>query len=249
MERIFVLVDNVKISALKASEDPIFYIHGSGGDAEIWKNQLEEIGGYAIDLPNHGLSGTAEIRNMDDYAYFVAETIKSISRKGVVVGHSLGGAVAQKIFLNHRETVLALVLVGTGARLRVLPKVLEGLREMPSETAKFVAEMAFHRKEFVEQFNKLFEERAEILLKDLALCNEFDLLEEYKTGKIKFEVPTLAIVGENDFLTPVKYSEFFTQYGAELKVIKNSGHMVMLENPEEFNAELKRLIKSFYERD
>lgn len=241
--RLDLAVSNTKISVIKGSEKPIFYIHGSGGDAELWAKQLEEIGGYAIDLPNHGLSGTAEIRDMDDYAYFVAETIKRISGKGIVVGHSLGGAIAQKVFINHRETVLALVLVGTGARLRVLPKVLEGLRAMPLETAKFVAEMAFHRKEFVGQFAELFKARAEILLKDLMICNEFDLLEDYKAGKIKFSVPTIAIVGENDFLTPVKYSEFFTQFGAELRVIKNAGHMVMLENPEEFNTELKKFIK------
>ncbi|MEM2426481.1 MAG: alpha/beta hydrolase [Archaeoglobaceae archaeon] len=250
--RLKLLVGNTKISVLKGSDVPIFYIHGSGGDAEIWTKQLEEIGGYAIDLPNHGLSGNAEIRTIDDYAYFVAETIKSVSGKGIVVGHSLGGAIAQKIFLNHRETVLALVLVGTGARLRVLPKVLEGLKEMPSETAKFMADMAFHRKEFVELFAKLFEARAEILLKDLMLCNEFDLLEDYKAGNIKFDVPTLAIVGENDFLTPVKYSQFFTQYGAEVRIIKNAGHMVMLENPEDFNAELKNfigLVKNSYGKD
>ncbi|MDK2876274.1 MAG: hypothetical protein PWQ22_684 [Archaeoglobaceae archaeon] len=244
MERIFIHVDSVNISVLKGSDLPIFYIHGSGGDAELWKNQLEELGGYAIDLPNHGNSGRAEIGCIDDYAYFVSKVVAKISGSGVIVGHSLGGAVAQKVYLNHREAVKALVLVGTGARLRVMPKVLEGLRENTSETAKFMAEVAFHRKEFVEYFEKLFKDRSEILLKDLMLCNDFDLLEDFKSGKIRFDVPTLAIVGENDFLTPVKYSEFFKAFGAELRVIENAGHMVMLENSKAFNLCLKEFISS-----
>ncbi|MCS7144069.1 MAG: alpha/beta hydrolase [Archaeoglobaceae archaeon] len=242
MRRFSVSVDNKSISVIEGFKVPIFYIHGSGGDAEIWKNQLEEIGGYAIDLPNHGHSEKADIRTMDDYAYFVAEIVKKVAGKGIVVGHSLGGAIAQKVYLNQKEVVKALVLAGTGARLRVLPSVLEGLKNNPLETAKLVADVAFYRKEFVEQFSKLFEERTEILLKDLQLCDAFDLLNDFKVGRVKFDVPTLALVGEKDFLTPLKYSEFFTQYGAELKVISNSGHMVMLENPNEFNAELKKFI-------
>lgn len=140
MERISFLIDNKRISVLKGSRERIFYIHGSGGDAEIWKNQLMDLGGYAIDLPKHGKSENAEIRSVDDYAYFVAEIVKKIAGKAIVVGHSLGGAVAQKVYLNHKEIVESLVLVG-----------------------------------------------------------------------------------EHDLLTPLKYSEFFAKYGAELKVIKNAG--------------------------
>jgi len=244
MERIFLSAGGVEISVLKGPEIPVFYIHGSAGDAEIWRNQLEEIGGYAIDLPNHGFSGKTKIRSINDYAHFVSEVVNKISGSGVIVGHSLGGAVAQKVYLNHRKTVEALVLVGTGARLRVLPKALEGLKENPSETVKFMADMAFHRKEFVEDFGKLFKERAGILLEDLTLCNEFDLLDDFRSGKIKFDVPTLAIVGENDFLTPSKYSEFFKAFGAEMRVVENAGHMVMVENPDAFNRCLKEFLRS-----
>ncbi|MEM4503258.1 MAG: alpha/beta hydrolase, partial [Archaeoglobaceae archaeon] len=80
-------------------------------------------------------------------------------------------------------------------------------------------------------------------LKDLSLCDKFDLLEDFKSGKIKFDVPTIAIVGENDLLTPVKYSKFFANFGAELAVVENSGHMVMLENPKKLNETLKGFLK------
>ncbi|MEM2059271.1 MAG: alpha/beta hydrolase [Archaeoglobaceae archaeon] len=243
MERARIFIDSKAISVLKAKDAPIFYVHGSGCDASIWKNQLEDIGGFAVDLPNHGESDKAEINSVEDYAFFVAKVIERTAGKGVIVGHSLGGAVAQMVYLKYKEVVKALALIGTGARLRVLPQILEGLAKKNIETLRLVSEMAFHRKEFVEAFTEFFSKNSEILLKDLSLCDKFDLLEDFKSGKIKFDVPTIAIVGENDLLTPVKYSKFFANFGAELAVVENSGHMVMLENPKKLNETLKGFLK------
>jgi pimeloyl-ACP methyl ester carboxylesterase len=245
MERVEVEVDGLKISLLKHGDRNVLYIHGSACDATLWEKQLEEIGGYAIDLPNHGKSGKAEIRSVDDYAYFAAKAVKKLMGSAVVVGHSLGGAVAQKMYLNHPEVVKALVLVGTGARLRVLPDFLKGLKEKPAETAAMVSKYAFADEKLAEEFSKVFAERAKILLLDLSLCDKFDLLEAYRNGEIMVEVPALLIVGEKDALTPVKYSEFFEKHIplAEMVVIPDSGHMVMLEKVKEFNSALKGFIE------
>ncbi|WP_290598110.1 MULTISPECIES: alpha/beta fold hydrolase [unclassified Archaeoglobus] len=247
MERVEVDVDAVKLSFLKGKDVDIVYIHGSGCDATLWESQLSDIGGYAVDMPNHGESCKAEIRDIDDYAYFVAKAIKKILGEAIVVGHSLGGAVAQKVYLNHPKVVKGLILVGTGVRLRVLPQILEGLKEKPEETAKMTSRYAFSDEKLADEFSKLFAERATILLKDLSLCNRFDLLEKYRGGEIKIDVPTLIIVGEKDMLTPVKYSEFLKQHipNSEMVVIPEAGHMVMLEKPEEFNRAVKEFLKKF----
>src|SRR4030042_573947 len=42
-------------------------------------------------------------------------------------GHSLGGGIAQLYALKYPEELKALILIGTGARLRVLPNVLDAL--------------------------------------------------------------------------------------------------------------------------
>lgn len=241
MERVEVNVDGARISFLKKDVN-VVYIHGSGCDATIWERQLIDIGGYAVDLPNHGESCKAEIRDVDDYAYFVAKGIKDLVGKAVIVGHSLGGAIAQKIYLNHRKVVKGLVLVGTGVRLRVLPEILEGLKVKPAETAKMVSEYAFADKTLAEEFSKTFIERADILRKDLLICDKFDLLERYRSGDIVIDIPTLVIVGEKDRLTPVKYSQFLNQHipNSELVVISDAGHMVMLEKPDELSKVIYR---------
>ncbi len=245
MERIEVAVDGLQISLLRGKDAPIIYVHCSGCDASLWRYQLESIGGYAVDLPNHGESCAAEIYSIDDYAYFVARVTKELIGSGVIAGHSLGGAVAQRVYTEYRKVVDGLILIGTGARLRVLPEILTGLKEKPQETARMVAEMACVNKDLAEQYAQIFAARANVLLKDLQLCDKFDLLEEYRSGSLKVDVPTLIIVGEQDKLTPVKYSEFFHKHipGSELVVISEAGHMVMLEKPDEVNAAIRKFIE------
>ncbi|MCS7121841.1 MAG: alpha/beta hydrolase [Archaeoglobaceae archaeon] len=245
MERGEVFVSGVRISYLKWKEFPIVYIHGSACDATIWKDQVEEIGGYALDLPNHGMSDKVEVSRIDDYAYFVAKFVEKKLKKAVLVGHSLGGAVIQKVYENYKEVVKALILIGTGARLRVLPDFLIGLKERPRETVKIFLKYAFSNEKIAEKFLDIFVERSFILLKDLILCDSFDLLDKYRSGEFRIEVPTLIIVGSEDKLTPVKYSQFFKNNipSSKLVVIENASHMVMIEKPKEVNDAIKEFLR------
>ncbi len=238
-------VDGVEISCLTCKQRDVVYVHGSGCDAEVWKKQLCDVGGVAIDLPNHGKSGSAEISSADDYARYVAGVGRELFGKATFVGHSLGGAVVQKVYLNHPEVVKSLVLVSTGARLRVLPEVFDFLLTHPEKGAEAVVGMAFASNvEEREEYRKLFCERAKTLVDDLRICDRFDLLDDYRNGEIEIDVPVLIIVGSDDRLTPVKYSEFFRSVipNSELVVVEGAGHMVMLEKAEEFNAALKDFL-------
>jgi pimeloyl-ACP methyl ester carboxylesterase len=53
-------------------------------------------------------------------------------------------------------------------------------------------------------------------------------------------VPVLVLVGAKDYLTPVAHSEEILKHlpQAELIIIENSGHVVMLEKADEVNAAL-----------
>lgn len=247
VERFSLRIDGREISILSGEKRNIFYIHSSGSDAGQWEYQIEGVGGYAIDLPNHGRSDYAEINSVDDYAYYVSQAIKQTCNRAVVAGHSLGGAVAQKVYLNYPETCTGLVLVGTGARLRVLPEILENLRTAPEKAIDRILEMGFYRKGLeYERVREKYLKNPDILLLDLSLCDKFDLLEDYRNGKIEVDVPTLIIAGKEDRLTPVKYAEFFKNHipNSELVVVEGASHMVMLEKPEKFNS----ILDSFLNR-
>jgi pimeloyl-ACP methyl ester carboxylesterase len=60
----------------------------------------------------------------------------------------------------------------------------------------------------------------------------------------KIVLPALMLCGDDDQLTPVKYSEFLHSRikGSKLEVVPNAGHMVMMESPQAFNEKIKEFI-------
>jgi pimeloyl-ACP methyl ester carboxylesterase len=57
-------------------------------------------------------------------------------------------------------------------------------------------------------------------------------------------VPTLCIVGAQDRMTPLKYSEYMHSRitGSQLAIVEDAGHMLPLEKPEEYNERLLGFI-------
>jgi pimeloyl-ACP methyl ester carboxylesterase len=71
-----------------------------------------------------------------------------------------------------------------------------------------------------------------------------ELLKSAYLGEIR--APTLVITGTADQLTPTKYAHFLAQNipGAQLVLVENAGHMVMLERPREVGEAVARFVAS-----
>jgi pimeloyl-ACP methyl ester carboxylesterase len=82
--------------------------------------------------------------------------------------------------------------------------------------------------------------RPTVLHGDFLACNAFDIMESIS----KIRVPTLVICGKDDQLTPVRYSQYLADQlpKAELKIIPDAGHMVMLEQPQVVASELSAFL-------
>src|SRR5206468_9253724 len=82
-----------------AAAPAILLIHGSGVSAGSWVNQLRGLltafRVAAIDLPGHGKSDPIPRASVEEYAETVAKFLEALGSGPVlVVGHSLGGAIA-----------------------------------------------------------------------------------------------------------------------------------------------------------
>lgn len=229
----------------------ILFIHGVGGGQYTWSSQKgffeKHFNPIIIELPGHGESGGEGEEEIKKYAEHVHGFLKALSLPNVfLVGHSMGGAIVQTMALRYPEMIKGIVLVGTGARLKVFPMILNGIKENFEETVKKINQFAFSRKTSTDLINKglmgMLRCRPEVLHGDFSACDRFDIMNEVE----KIDLPALILCGDEDELTPVKYSQFIHHRikGSRLEVLPNAGHMVMMESPAAFNEKIGEFISN-----
>jgi pimeloyl-ACP methyl ester carboxylesterase len=221
-----------------AEEDPaLLFIHGAGGTHRQWAHQLQSLSGanrYALDLPGHGRSGGAGQTSIRGYAEVILRFLDTVGLTEVtLVGHSMGGAISQYLALEFPQRVERLVLVGTGARLRVLPSLLEGLLQDFPSTAEMMLHWAYSSDCDPEMkqlgYKEWLENEPSVVHGDFVACDDFDVMG--RLGAIG--CPTLVLCGEDDRLTPPKYAQYLRDSipRASLAIIPHAGHMIMVEQP------------------
>lgn len=227
-----------------SSPHPLVLIHGGGGVGQLWQNQLLAFpNAVAPDLPGHpegpGLS------TVPDMAAWVLRWIEEQDKLPCVLGgHSVGGAVALYAALLAPQSLRGLILIATGARLRVRPEFFTLLR---TDYEQAVDELL--RWWFAPGASPRVVERARTALRavpppvvhdDFWAADRFDVMDRLQ----EIALPTLIICGEDDRMTPVKYAEYLRQHipAAHLMVIPEAGHMVMLEQPRQVNAAIAEFL-------
>ncbi len=228
----------------------VVFIHGSGGTARHWQKQMAYLGSehaLALDLPGHGTRvrqpGPPEM-SMHDYALDVHQQMRAAGvHLPVVAGHSLGGGIALQLALEWGQELRGLILIGTGARLRVLPALLEAARNDQS-AALAATDSASSR----EPGEKSDEEAAYLapgmFYRDLAACDRFDVM-----GQIEqITLPTLVVCGEEDRMTPPKYAHYLVAHlpHSTLRMIPEAGHDVMRDQPDALNAAIGEWLQATF---
>ncbi len=218
---------------------PVILIHGAGGNHLYWPAEIRRLAGYqviALDLPGHGKSGGRGQQSIRAYAEQIMQWAQALHLpRAVVVGHSMGGAIALELGLKYPEQVLGLCLVGTSARLRVSPQILEESAHTTTyqRAIETIIEWSFspsspqRLKELAAQ--RMVETRQTVLNGDFLACQGFDVSERLA----EIQLPALVICGEQDKMTPVRHVQFLADHlpQGRLEIVPGAGHMVMLEQP------------------
>jgi len=226
----------------------ILFIHGAGGCAEIWRDLASlftpDISVAAIDLSGHGGSPRkAAPHTLGDYVADVLSAVRASGGKPVLCGHSMGGAVAAQLALENPDAIGGLILLGSGARLRVLPAIFDQLAADFAAAVKSFPAFAFGPAATPEARQKYVDLmlRADpaVTIEDFRICDSFDIIP--RLGEITLR--TLVIGAEKDNLTPLKYSQFLQSGipGARLEILPGAGHISMLECP----ALIAPLVRDF----
>ena len=224
----------------------LVFVHGAGNTGLIWHYQTKYFADSdAINLPAHPEGKLCT--SVDQYVEWLHEYIRRKGySKAVIAGHSMGGAVAQLYALTYPRDIQALILVDTGAKLRVRPEFLKLLEEgmdSPAEWLRSIVEVSYNRVDPVVSrriIDGVLNVGVAVQLNDFRCCDKFDIMN--KVGDIK--VPTLVICGADDDMTPVKYAQYLADKiaGSKLVVVEGGTHVCFLEKPDEVNQAISEFL-------
>lgn len=231
----------------KTGRRHLILVHGAGGSHLDWPAELRrlpETNVYALDLPGHGRSGGQGRISVEAYADAVAAFVEGLGLDRVAVaGHSMGGAIGQTLALRRPPWLSHLILIGSGARLRVAPAILDGLLDDPEKTIEQIVTWTYgpHAPPEIPAAGRrrMLSVSPQTTRGDYQACDAFDVMEQVE----QIAVPTLVIAGTEDKLTPLKYGAYLAGRipSAQLVTIEGGGHMVMLEFP----ADVAQAIAGF----
>ena len=227
---------------LSEERPTLVFIHGSGGSAQFWQAQVEGLvekaNTLAIDLPGHGDSQGDGHNTVEGYAAAIIQFLDDIDPPGPIpCGLSLGGAIAQNLLLEHPGRFGAGILIGTGARLRVLPAIFEGIENDFHGFVGMIADFAASPKTepaVIRRFqDDLVRCSPAVVNGDFQACNQFDVMARLKD----IRVPVLIVSAEEDKLTPPKYADYLESAipNAVRARIADAGHIAPLEKPRAVN--------------
>ena len=234
---------------------PLFFIHGAGGTSRYWKNYLlffAEAGweSYAINLRGHHPSNREEALSqvtMEDYIADVEKVLIDLNlQECVLIGHSLGGLIAQKTASTCNSTK-ALVTIASAPPLGVALEInndlpysesimntMWGLMNMkPVKPTFSIAEQTVLN-------NIAHEERKSIFSMFVAesLVVGYQVAQGFEVDPEKIKCPRLVIGCSRDIVAPESMQKSLARFlHADYISYEQFAHLPMLEHGWEQSAD------------
>lgn len=243
--------------------DTLLFLHCWTGSHRFFRKQIRFFSSsyrcLAPDFPGHGLSTNISGYNPKKFASQITKFLNKLTKpkeKIVVLGHSLGGMVATQLVLENPEKFKGLVLIDTTSSLRRFP-----LQRIASFFAKYFTFIAFNPTRFLalnlaalHPFTS-WEDRIFIYREISCVSNKVAAytlrgLRKFDSEKhlSQIKIPTLIILGDLDFFTDLRHALvlLYKINFSTLKIIKNAGHMSIIEQPLQVNLVLKNFLHKYH---
>lgn len=251
--------DRVLEAHISMTSTPLVFLHGFPFHSGMWDaevNHFDDRPTLAVDFPGFG-GRPAGGTDFDDFARdALAQMDDAGIDRAVIVGLSMGGYVLFRLHALAPERVAALVFVDTRAgaddeegrrgRIEQAERVQkEGVGWMAdAQIPKVLGETTRReRPEVVEQVRSMIAGAdPEGVVRALTAIRE---RRDSRPDLAGIGVPVLAIVGEEDTLTPVEESRTIARgvQDGRLEVIPRVGHLANLEDPAAFTAVLEPFLE------
>lgn len=226
-----VYIDDCKLMYREiGSGPPLVLIHGLAGSGGWWRYNIqafaEHFTVYVIDLVGYGGNRSWRPLRITKAASCLGQFIAQLpGGRADVVAHSMGGQICTHLAAEHPDRVQRLVLVAASGLLR--SDLMRMMLRLPGAAR-------YGRFNFAPTlvYDSLRSGPINLLL------GAMDILSNDVTEALsKIAAPTLLVWGAQDKLVPVEVGEAVRQVlpGARLEVISGAGHVIMWDQPEQFN--------------
>ena len=244
-------------------------LHGVGGSRRIWSDAvsgttraLAQAGftALALDLPGYGdspLPATLSIASMADA---VADTLTALGfQRAVLLGHSMGGMVAQELAAQHPQRVAALVLACTSpafgkpggdwqqAFLRDRLALLDAGQGMAAVAERLVPAMV------APEVPEAAREAARRIMSAVPEATYRAALHalvgfDRRAALPAIRVPALCLAAAHDRTAPPEVMQRMAGYipGAQYECLEGAGHIANVEQPEAFNATVLAFLRQHF---
>lgn len=240
--------------------ETIVFLHGMGSTASVWVPQLEYFSQrhrcVAWTTPGFGTSAGLEDLSWSNLADQVIALFDHLHiEKAHIVGHSIGGMVAQQVYHQYPDRVQSLILSATSTGFG-------------SSSPDFQRDFVAQREQALAQYST-FAEAASTLIRGLTGPNTPELYQQLavlaaqsvtteaylsymrllltfdqKAAFTKIKVPILLLAGELDSQAPPKGMQRLLEQAqnAQFHLLTQVAHMANLENAAEFNQVIAKFI-------
>ncbi len=226
---------------------PVILVHGYPLDGAMWSGVARALmvrfRVLKPDLPGRGDTPAPSGASMDDYADFLEEILKGLESPAGLAGFSMGGYAALSLARRRPERLAALALVDTRAQAddeAGKAKRNDAIATVRSAGVGAIADAMIPKllspagagnADLVERVRRIIlRQKPETVEADLAAMRDRSDSRDSLSG---LTVPTLAVVGAEDALTPPPDSEAMAAAipGAKLATIPGAGHLAPMERP------------------
>jgi pimeloyl-ACP methyl ester carboxylesterase len=219
-------------------------VHGSGGRAEVWDTMLgrfAHLNPYAVDLPGRAGSTGPQRETAEEYAAFLDAVRAGLGLPAaLIVGQSLGGAIAQQYARDYAGRCLGIVVANSAPDFNISEERLRAIADEWEEAAASYAagQLSPGASEplLAAALEMVRQREPDVFADDLRTCHRFN--SRPWAGELK--PPVLILAGREDRLTALPRSLALLELipHAELVVLSPCGHCTMLEQPARFAAQV-----------
>jgi pimeloyl-ACP methyl ester carboxylesterase len=239
---------------INKNKDTIVLLHGSGLSHIVWSLTEQYLSNQdynvlAIDLPGHGNSEGKSLKSIEEISDWLDEVFNELNIfKITIIGHSQGCLEALEYYSQYPKRVKNLVFVGGSYRMPVNQDLIDFAEAGDDQAIKLMMKWGYENsKKFiggnpVEKIINSPRDIREVLAVDLIACNN------YKNGSEALKLincPTLFIFGELDKMANLEKGKKFAALicNSKMHIIKNCGHMIMLEKAFEMREKISEFLK------